>query len=203
MQFMPYSSAIRLNQIIMKIVTRNSNKGKGGGSNFFGDNRGKSNGGGYNKSHGGGRGKSYGGGRNSGGGSSSWKGSRSGEKPESFKAVCGECDKDCYVPFRPNGNKPVLCSFCFRGADGNQRTGRGSSDRRSSSKDTRPSNPDLRREMAEVNKKLDTILEILTGALDGEDDFEDEDEAEEIVVSEEEKIEDETDEDPASEEVEA
>lgn len=30
-----------------------------------------------------------------------------------FKAVCSECGKDCQVPFRPTGTKPVLCSYCF------------------------------------------------------------------------------------------
>lgn len=29
------------------------------------------------------------------------------------KAICAECSKPCEVPFKPSGNKPVLCSNCF------------------------------------------------------------------------------------------
>jgi CxxC-x17-CxxC domain-containing protein len=32
-----------------------------------------------------------------------------------FKAVCSECGADCEVPFKPSGDKPVLCSQCFKG----------------------------------------------------------------------------------------
>ena len=28
-------------------------------------------------------------------------------------AVCGECKKDCQVPFKPSGDKKVLCKECF------------------------------------------------------------------------------------------
>ncbi len=35
------------------------------------------------------------------------------DKKEMFKAVCGECNKPCEVPFKPTGDKPVLCSDCF------------------------------------------------------------------------------------------
>lgn len=34
-----------------------------------------------------------------------------------FKTVCAQCGKNCEVPFKPNGNKPVLCNECFRGSD--------------------------------------------------------------------------------------
>ncbi len=29
------------------------------------------------------------------------------------KAVCGKCGKDCEVPFRPSGDRPVFCNECF------------------------------------------------------------------------------------------
>lgn len=29
------------------------------------------------------------------------------------KATCAECNKECEVPFRPSGDKPVYCSNCF------------------------------------------------------------------------------------------
>ena len=28
--------------------------------------------------------------------------------------VCAQCGKETTVPFRPRGNKPVLCSACFQ-----------------------------------------------------------------------------------------
>jgi CxxC-x17-CxxC domain-containing protein len=30
-----------------------------------------------------------------------------------FSATCAECGKPCEVPFRPTGDKPVFCSYCF------------------------------------------------------------------------------------------
>ena len=55
-----------------------------------------------------------------------------------FKAVCAQCSKDCEVPFRPSGNKPVLCSYCFEdqkaGGGGGARPAR-RSERPSYSKD--------------------------------------------------------------------
>jgi len=38
---------------------------------------------------------------------------RSGGDRQLFRAVCSNCGKDCEVPFRPNGSKPVYCSDCF------------------------------------------------------------------------------------------
>lgn len=35
------------------------------------------------------------------------------ERPQMFEAVCSKCGKDCQVPFRPTGSKPVLCNDCF------------------------------------------------------------------------------------------
>jgi len=41
------------------------------------------------------------------------------QRPEAFpekrltKAICAECHKECEVPFRPTGNRPVYCRDCF------------------------------------------------------------------------------------------
>ncbi|MBU0707687.1 hypothetical protein KKG41_04920 [Patescibacteria group bacterium] len=35
------------------------------------------------------------------------------DKKEMFKATCSECGQSCEVPFKPTGDKPVLCSSCF------------------------------------------------------------------------------------------
>lgn len=40
-----------------------------------------------------------------------------------YPAVCDKCGKDCQVPFRPSGDKPIYCSNCF------EKEGGGKSDR--------------------------------------------------------------------------
>ncbi len=32
---------------------------------------------------------------------------------ETHKAVCAECQKECTVPFKPSGTRPVYCRECF------------------------------------------------------------------------------------------
>jgi len=32
---------------------------------------------------------------------------------EMHKAVCDECKKECDVPFKPTGDKPVYCRECY------------------------------------------------------------------------------------------
>lgn len=55
----------------------------------------------------------FGGGNKFGGG-----GRREGgyERPQMHAAVCDQCGKDCEVPFRPTGQRPVYCKECFGGA---------------------------------------------------------------------------------------
>ncbi len=36
------------------------------------------------------------------------------------KAICAECGDECQVPFRPTGDRPVLCSTCFKGPGHNE-----------------------------------------------------------------------------------
>lgn len=38
---------------------------------------------------------------------------RSGRPIELYPAVCAQCGKNCEVPFRPTGDKPVYCRDCF------------------------------------------------------------------------------------------
>ncbi|MFA5870282.1 MAG: CxxC-x17-CxxC domain-containing protein [Candidatus Paceibacterota bacterium] len=33
------------------------------------------------------------------------------------KVICSDCKKECEVPFKPTGNRPVYCSDCFRNHD--------------------------------------------------------------------------------------
>ena len=75
-------------------------------------------------------------------------GSRNAGSVQMHRAVCDKCDSPCQVPFKPLGNKPVLCSDCFeRKLDGG-----GSS--HSSSDETG-------RQLDEINRKLDRIMRAL------------------------------------------
>ena len=72
--------------------------------------------------------------RGSGGGFSRGGGSRfggrDGGRPAMFKATCSECGKECDLPFRPTGDRPVFCSFCFeKQGGGSDRPSRSGSDR--------------------------------------------------------------------------
>lgn len=47
------------------------------------------------------------------GGRDSGRNGFSSRRTDLFDAVCAECGKDCRVPFRPTGEKPIYCSECF------------------------------------------------------------------------------------------
>ena len=36
-----------------------------------------------------------------------------GRPREMHKAVCSECNKECEVPFKPTGSRPVFCKECY------------------------------------------------------------------------------------------
>ena len=81
--------------------------------------------------------------------------SRNSERPrEMHDVICDKCKKECQVPFRPSGDKPVLCSDCFRKSEGSSRSfgprNRGSSSSRMSSE-----------ELSKINVKLDKIIKAL------------------------------------------
>ncbi len=88
-------------------------------------------------------------------------GRRSGsEKPEMHKAVCDKCSKDCEVPFKPSGGKPIYCSRCFEDVDPKRNDRGGSRD----FKKTNTSSIDifpLKKELSSINEKLDVLIEIL------------------------------------------
>jgi len=94
-------------------------------------------------------------------------GDRGGDR-EMFQATCSSCGKECQVPFRPTGSKPVYCSDCFRtmggGSDsrrddrGPRRSGFGDRDSRPRSDQPQPQN---NAKFDELNAKLDKILAML------------------------------------------
>lgn len=117
------------------------------------------------KSFGGGRDRkgSFGGGDRGGRKSFGGGRGRSGDRPEMHSAVCDECGKNCEVPFRPTGDKPVFCSDCFRNKGGSdvsrEREGRRDS-RDFSHKEKDSSNFKVQLDI--LNTKLDKILNLLT-----------------------------------------
>ena len=80
------------------------------------------------------------------------RGFNSGEK-KMFEVICNKCGKECEVPFRPTGDKPVYCSQCFD---------KGGSDRGGFDKGGRDKGSnETKKQFEEINKKLDTILQAL------------------------------------------
>lgn len=78
-------------------------------------------------------------------------------------AVCDECGKDCKVPFRPSGEKPIYCSDCFdkKGGRDNNRSGRRDFPKRSFGGGDR-SISQLTEKIEILNTKLDTIIDLLS-----------------------------------------
>jgi len=112
---------------------------------------------------------------------------RSDRPTEMHEAICNKCGKDCQVPFKPTGSKPVLCSDCFRqsGGGSSRDSGRGSRDSfRSRGPDRRfngPSQSGISSEQFnQINAKLDKILGVLQELeLDTEEEPEDDSDEEE------------------------
>ena len=88
-----------------------------------------------------------------------------------FKTVCAQCGKNCEVPFRPTGERPVYCSDCF-GANKNA----GAPTTSFKPNDSRPAPAtigafsretedrrldDMKRLLDSVNSKVDSILQAL------------------------------------------
>jgi CxxC-x17-CxxC domain-containing protein len=71
----------------------------------------------FDKNRGGGRSFGGGGGGSHFGGGQRFGGHSDGPR-QMFPATCGSCGQSCEVPFRPSGDRPVLCSNCFKGKDG-------------------------------------------------------------------------------------
>src|SRR3989344_3618999 len=145
------------------------NKRSGG---FGGGSRGKFGGGSRGGGFGGSRG-GFGGGRGGfGGGRSGFGGGRE-ERGRMYDAICSNCGKNCQVPFKPTGSKPVFCSDCFRK---NESGGFGSRSTESSGSQSGASSVEL----GKINTKLDKIIRILQDLEleeeDSEEDYEDEEE---------------------------
>lgn len=121
----------------------------------------------------------FGGGNRDGGRGGFGGGSRPsfGERKELFQATCSQCHKECEVPFRPNGKKPVFCKDCFVRPEGDaprsfeRRDAAPRFDRRDD-REPRPAfvapkaTPDpridaLKRDVESLTLKVDTVIELL------------------------------------------
>ena len=98
-------------------------------------------------------------------------GSRDFDRPQIMhKTICSDCGKECEVPFKPSGSKPVFCRDCFqknRSSDsvrsGNNYERRSNFEDRGSNQINRPvEQPGYREQFEALNAKLDKILNLLT-----------------------------------------
>jgi CxxC-x17-CxxC domain-containing protein len=87
------------------------------------------------------------------------------------KTICSDCGKECEVPFKPNGSKPVFCRDCFQGkrvsdsprSEGNYPPRRPNFEDRGPQV-SRPSPvlvPQYGQQFEALNAKLDRILNML------------------------------------------
>ena len=108
------------------------------------------------------------------GGHSSFGGGRGGDRREveMHKAICDKCHKECEVPFRPSGDKPIYCNECFSGKrEGGDRGGRkdfGNRNPRREFNDKPMSKNtgadislDVKKQLSDMNSKLDRLISVI------------------------------------------
>jgi len=130
--------------------------------------------GGFGGGHGGHK-KSFGGSRFGGKKSFGQGGGRDGQK-EMFSAICATCGKECEVPFRPTGERPVYCRDCFGGKTDAPRNDFGRRDNQRSFEPRRsaptfalqqkPQGDDrrfdeMKRQIDAVHNKLDVVVKMI------------------------------------------
>jgi CxxC-x17-CxxC domain-containing protein len=91
-----------------------------------------------------------------------------------YRAVCASCGKQCEVPFKPSGDRPIYCRDCFRtrnegsgGGGAAPKRGGGSgkpfTPRPSSPQGTGQQSSALAAQLTAINGKLDRLLALLEG----------------------------------------
>src|SRR3989344_8385230 len=105
------------------------------------------------------------------------RGGDRGDRPTTMhQATCSTCNKDCQVPFRPTGDKPVYCRDCFNKQGGDRALREERGDRRDERPDARrdfapapmritppapassEGNAELKRQLEQVNVKLERLI---------------------------------------------
>src|SRR5271166_3868151 len=110
----------------------------------------------FNRNNNSGRGRSFGNKRQFGN-------SFDRPRPTMHKAICSNCGKECEVPFRPTGDKPVLCRECFRESGGQQTKRPEERSFQKPSFENKPAqNNEYKAQLDALTLKVDKILEILT-----------------------------------------
>lgn len=94
---------------------------------------------------------------------------RNDDRP-SFPATCDGCHKQCTVPFRPSGDKPVFCDACFQNNRGNEgftpSFDRGRDTKRSFTQEksfapAHDNGGDMKKQFDILASKMDTIINLL------------------------------------------
>lgn len=118
--------------------------------------------------------------------------SMGGDRPM-FQTICSKCGKECEVPFKPTGDRPVFCRDCFRENGGGESRNEERNFSRPSfeNRERAPQGPQLSDQLQELNSKLDKVLNLLTSAITedvvSEEASEPQEEQEEIAVPEKKK----------------
>lgn len=99
-------------------------------------------------------------------------GRRDMDRPQFYQATCANCGRECDVPFKPTGSKPVLCRDCFRNNNGSDNRSFERRDDRPRFEKRNPDQPNYKAELDALNAKVDKILEILTAAMEQSGDEE-------------------------------
>ena len=99
-------------------------------------------------------------------GRSSFGGSKSFDRrPQMHKALCSNCGKECELPFKPTGDRPVYCRDCFAThGEGERRDDRPRRFEDSRPAHTPPPPPLHEKKLDDINFKLDQILKLLNPA---------------------------------------
>lgn len=88
-------------------------------------------------------------------------------------AVCDQCGKDCEVPFRPTGDKPVFCNDCFAskkdngGSRGGDRYPQKSFDNfkapaRPDFGNSAGSNDEVKKQLVMLNEKMERLIKAVS-----------------------------------------
>jgi CxxC-x17-CxxC domain-containing protein len=79
-----------------------------------------------------------------------------------YSAVCDNCGKNCEIPFRPSGDRPVYCSDCF------EKTEKGGFQRSTRRDEGRPNfsvkdntNNKMLDQMISLNSKMDKLISLM------------------------------------------
>jgi len=85
------------------------------------------------------------------------------------QAVCDQCGKECEVPFRPTGGKPIYCDSCFQDKnkreDGGRRGGGDRYPRKTErvnfERTERGGSDELKKQLEMLNAKMDQLIKVV------------------------------------------